>query len=154
MNTDKICRQAVLTKWAKMIRECRTSGQEISVWTKEHGVSTNQYYYWQRQVKAACIESLQEPTPSFVELPINREPTELIRSTLEVVQQPAELIQNHAEIAPARMSNIKQDKAVSSTSSDIGAVIRFNDISIEIDNHAKGTLVKNLMEVLVNVKRC
>lgn len=40
----------------------------VSEWLKQNNVSKDQYYYWQRKLKDACLESLQKEQVSFVEL--------------------------------------------------------------------------------------
>ena len=42
----------------------------VSEWLKQNNVSKDQYYYWQRKLKDACLESLQKEQVSFVELPV------------------------------------------------------------------------------------
>ena len=42
----------------------------VSEWLNQNNISKDQYYYWQRKLKDACLESLQKEQVSFVELPV------------------------------------------------------------------------------------
>lgn len=70
MNSLTAEKQYQLAKWADIIKSCKSSGMMVSEWLKQNNVSKDQYYYWQRKLKDACLESLQEEQVSFVELPV------------------------------------------------------------------------------------
>ena len=69
---DQITQEVRLESWAKIVRSCsaRPSGVTQKEWLEENGITRDQYYYWQRKLKDACLESLQEEQVSFVELPV------------------------------------------------------------------------------------
>ena len=70
MNSLTAEKQYQLAKWADIIKSCMSSGMMVSEWLRQNNVSKDQYYYWQRKLKDACLESLQEEQVSFVELPV------------------------------------------------------------------------------------
>lgn len=43
------------TKWKIRISEQRESGQAISTWCKENGISEGQYYYWLKIVREESL---------------------------------------------------------------------------------------------------
>jgi putative transposase len=60
MNTKKVANEYRLTKWTQIIQERHHSGQTISDFCQEAGISKNTYFYWQRKVrKVACTELLR-----------------------------------------------------------------------------------------------
>ena len=70
MNSLTAEKQYQLAKLADIIKSCKSSGMMISEWLKQNNVSKDQYYYCQRKLKDACLESLQKEQVSFVELPV------------------------------------------------------------------------------------
>ncbi len=70
MNSLPAEKQYQLAKWADIIKSCKSSGMMVSEWLKQNNVSKDQYYYLQRKLKDACLESLQEEQVAFVELPV------------------------------------------------------------------------------------
>ena len=72
-----------LARWQKLIYEANTCGMKKTEWCRMNGVSTKQFYYWQKKVRAVALDELrgengldnegQEPLagghlPAFVEL--------------------------------------------------------------------------------------
>lgn len=59
--------QNKLAVWAGRISECRSSGQKVKVWCREHGICEQTYYKWQRRVFEMAQEqqevSFAEVTP-------------------------------------------------------------------------------------------
>ena len=70
MNSLTAEKQYQLAKWADIIKSCKSSGMMVSERLNQNNISKDQYYYWQRKLKDACLESLQEKQVSFVELPV------------------------------------------------------------------------------------
>ena len=57
MDTQKIVAQFRLSGWGASVQERIESGQSISAFCKEKGISITTYYYRQKKVrKAACTE--------------------------------------------------------------------------------------------------
>ena len=54
-----------LSQWAEVIRDCKASGLNITAYCKEHNISRNSYFYWQREIKKAAIA---EASNVFVEV--------------------------------------------------------------------------------------
>ena len=73
---DKEVYKIRLEKWRKLIYEANTCGMKKKEWCRINGVSTKQFYYWQKRVRAQALEEIQDGTgmdgtvqlPSFVEL--------------------------------------------------------------------------------------
>jgi hypothetical protein len=80
---DKEVYMIRLDKWRKLIYEANTCGMKKTEWCRINGVSTKQFYYWQKRVRAQALEEIQDGTgmdgtvqgdgpamqlPSFVEL--------------------------------------------------------------------------------------
>ena len=42
--------QSKVALWAGRISECRSSGQNVKVWCKEHDICEQTYYRWQRRL--------------------------------------------------------------------------------------------------------
>ena len=70
MNSLTAEKRYQFAKWAEIIKSCKSSGMQVSEWLKQNNISKDQYYYWQRKLKDACLESLQAEQSTFVELPV------------------------------------------------------------------------------------
>lgn len=74
MDTSKVKHQYLLSKWAPIIQECRTSGMTVKAWCQENKVDEGQFFYWQRRVREEICASVQttekEQTTVFAPLPI------------------------------------------------------------------------------------
>lgn len=72
-----------LARWQRLVYEANTSGMKKTEWCRINGVSTKQFYYWQKKVRAMALDEMtgengqekegQEPLaesrlPAFVEL--------------------------------------------------------------------------------------
>ena len=72
-----------LDKWRKLVYEANACGMKKTEWCRMNGISTKQFYYWQKRVRAQALEEMQGGTgmgvsmqgdglpaqlPSFVEL--------------------------------------------------------------------------------------
>ena len=56
-DTQKIAAQFRLSGWGEAVKERIASGQSISAFCKERGISKTTYYYRQKKVReAACVE--------------------------------------------------------------------------------------------------
>ena len=80
---DKEVYKIRLEKWRKLIYEANTCGMKKKEWCRINGISTKQFYYWQKRVRAQALEEMPGGTgaddaaqggvpaahlPSFVEL--------------------------------------------------------------------------------------
>jgi putative transposase len=65
---DRITHKVRLEHWKRIIEECarRPDGQTARQWLTEHGITKDQYYYWQRRVRQAEYDKLdiQQPVPA------------------------------------------------------------------------------------------
>lgn len=80
MSTREVTSQYRCNQWTKIIRECRSSGQTVTVWCAENNINPSSYYYWLRRLrKAACeaLPSINEGNPIVpVNIPLNAVKTE------------------------------------------------------------------------------
>ena len=129
MNSKEMEAQHNLTKWAAIIKECRSSGMKILEWLEVNNVSKDQYYYWQRKLKETCPDTLEKQQTTFVELPVVQEQS----STTEIT-----ISHNECEI---RNTGDVPDNAVA-------AIIKANGITFELNNNATSGFMKNLIEAL------
>ena len=56
-----------LAEWSRRVETCRKSGQRVSEWCSEQGISISTYYNWQRKVFQAAIS---ENEVCFAEVPV------------------------------------------------------------------------------------
>lgn len=129
MKPKELETQHNLTKWAAIIKECRSSGMKILEWLELNNVSKDQYYYWQRKLKETCLDTLEKQQTTFVELSVVNEQS----STTEITI-------SHSEC------DIKN--TVTSSDNTVAATISVNGITLEIDNNASSVFMKNLIEAL------
>ena len=50
-------RLVTLRQWSAMITECRSSGQTVSAWCEENGISIKTYYYRLKRVRIAALST-------------------------------------------------------------------------------------------------
>ena len=47
-----------LARWQKLIYEANTSGMKKVDWCQMHGITTNQFYYWQKKVRSLALDKI------------------------------------------------------------------------------------------------
>ena len=52
---QRVNHQGHLAEWHRRVEACRKSGQRVSEWCGEHGISVSTYYSWQRKVFQATV---------------------------------------------------------------------------------------------------
>lgn len=62
MDTRKIASEYRLSRWSQVMREREDSGLSDKAFCKEVGFHENVYYYWQRKLREAACEQMQEST--------------------------------------------------------------------------------------------
>lgn len=86
--------QNKLALWAERISECRSSGQRVKAWCKEHGICEQTYYKWQKRL----FEMAQaQQAPQFAEVTPIR-PVSSVAVTVRITGAEAE-IHNGADAA-------------------------------------------------------
>lgn len=48
-----------LRHWAEIIHECKSSGLTDREWMNQNGIRRNQFYYWQRKLRAKALEAVK-----------------------------------------------------------------------------------------------
>lgn len=86
MDTREITNAYRITKWADIVKQCRTIGQTVSVWCEENGVNEKSYYYWQKRVREAATNAVSNTIRLPVETSNPFEPIELPKTSNTHVQ--------------------------------------------------------------------
>jgi len=69
-DTQKIAAQFRLSGWGEAVKARIASGQTISAFCNEQGISKNTYYYRQKKVReAACVAMIQAKKPEIALAP-------------------------------------------------------------------------------------
>jgi putative transposase len=58
MNTREITTEYRLTQWAGLLHERRQSGESISEFCENRGISRNTYFYWQKKLREKAGKEL------------------------------------------------------------------------------------------------
>lgn len=60
---DQCTHEVRLQYWKNIISQCqaRPAGQSAKKWLKENGICEQTYYLWQRKIRQAAYERIQEP---------------------------------------------------------------------------------------------
>ena len=78
---DKITHEVRLAHWRKIVEECsnRPGDQTVRQWLNDHGITKDQYYYWQRRVRQAEYDKafLQKLAPPAMASAIVSESTNI-----------------------------------------------------------------------------
>lgn len=74
--TSLVAKQFRLQTWAAQIQECqnRPAGMNVDEWCRQNDITKANYYYRLKRVRQACLDSIQESEPSFIELSALSEP--------------------------------------------------------------------------------
>ena len=64
---QRVNHQGHLAEWSRRVEACRSSGQRVSEWCREHGIPISTYYSWQRKVFQAAVS---ENEVCFAEVPV------------------------------------------------------------------------------------
>ena len=69
--TSLVAKQFRLQTWAAQIQDCqnRPEGMNVDEWCRQNSITKANYYYRLKRVRQACLDSIQESEPSFIELP-------------------------------------------------------------------------------------
>lgn len=122
---SQVAAQVRLNQWALEIQDCQNRPKNMTVdeWCEQHNIKKASYYWRLKRVRQACLEQMEVPAGSFVELPVP------VRSTIPS--------------APG--------SAIAGNSASTSAVIHTTgDISIEIREGATAEFIKNLIGAITN----
>ncbi|GAB6179735.1 hypothetical protein JCM14036_10540 [Desulfotomaculum defluvii] len=122
MDTREVTNQYRLNKWIDIVRECRSSGQTVSAWCANNGISPASYYYWLKRIRTAACESL-----------------------------PSICSQNNS-IVPLNISGPTTDTDPTDQKSSSDIIMRFGAVTLEISNNASAILIENTLRALQNVR--
>ena len=107
-----------LSLWTGRIKECRRSGLTVVKWCAQNNIGIKTYYYWFRKIKREAFENLSEGSE-----------------------------QNTLTLADSNLSvfskiDLAADKPLPSGAS---VTIRLNDISIELQDGATESVIRNAL---------
>ncbi len=60
INTREIAREYRLAHWAQIMKERSESGLSVKAYCQQIGICGNTYFYWQRRLREAAVQSGQE----------------------------------------------------------------------------------------------
>jgi putative transposase len=66
MNTREITAEYRLARWAGILKERSASGKSIKEFCKTAGIRENVYYYWQKKLREAACEEVENRTKKEV----------------------------------------------------------------------------------------
>lgn len=118
MRISEAEKQLKLQHWATLIKEYNDSGLKLKDWLCENNISKDQYYYWRNQLKETIAKSI---TPEFVALP---------------TYQPYSTF----PVTPSSTQPISDSRPV--------AVIKVNNISVEISNEISTELISRILKAV------
>lgn len=84
---DKITHEVRMAQWKEIICQCqaRPEGQSQAAWMAENGISSKQYYYWQRRIRREAYAEMpggslpatrpEKKPVTFAEIPIPQQPS-------------------------------------------------------------------------------
>jgi transposase-like protein len=122
LDSREVVQKYRLNQWAAIIRECRSSGQTVAAWCKDHNVNLKSYYYWLKRVRTAACEAL----------PV--------------------LNSDNNFIVPVNLQNPTAAAGSVDQKSTPAMVIRHGSITLEISNSASATLIENMLKALQYVR--
>lgn len=62
MDTRDMAKEVRLVNWAGILRERRDSGLSVRSYCLEQGINEKTYYYWQRRLRVAACNKLEQQT--------------------------------------------------------------------------------------------
>jgi len=70
MESREITAEYRLAHWAKIIQECRSSGELVEEFCLRKGIGKHQYYYWQQKVRKAVGTQLSKQEPKTTDMAV------------------------------------------------------------------------------------
>ena len=93
------------TSWRKVLGELKGSGQSVSAFCRERGLSPGQVYVWRRRLGAVpAIHPVPIPATDF--LPVKVLPTAPV--ALEIVLRNGRVLRLQGDITPGRLATFAQ----------------------------------------------
>ena len=98
-----------LARWQKLIYEANTSGIKKVDWCQMHGITTKQFYYWQKKVRVIALDEIKTDGDNEEQdaLPPVQPPAFLeLRPPAQNLREPADScgIQIHGESSAAPLT--------------------------------------------------
>lgn len=119
-------REAVLQQWREMVYDCRSSGQTVAAWCREHSMPTATYYRGQKLVWEEESRKLPEKVTG----------AQMIRA-------------EERQLAPVDFEPVPYHEPQQADAAEAAQIIlRKGEWSIEIRNGADVTLLHQVLELL------
>ena len=133
---DKEVYKVRLDKWRKVIYEANTCGMKKTEWCRINGVSTKQFYYWQKRVRAQALE----------EMPAGTSAADAVQGDV-----PAAHLPSFVELRPPVQSRSSYACNVNAPGdmSDTPITLSFKDCQLRI----QGTVSESMLRMVVKVLR-
>lgn len=126
MDNQKATQQYRMNQWIKIIRECHSSGENVTSWCRNNNIKPNTYYYCLKKIRTAACNVL----PS-------------INTQEQIVP---------LDMSKLTTSNSIDAEYVSSETYHSDIIIRSGSFVLEIRNTASPTLIENTIKLIQNVR--
>lgn len=130
MDTNNETQEIKLRHWAEVIHECKSSGLTDKEWMNQHGIRRNQFYYWQRQLRAKALAAVR-----------NNETDSQTVSLVDVTHP----VQSAASQTPVTIST---PAVASGTMSLVPLSVRIADAVIEVGENTSPELFRMVVREL------
>lgn len=135
MNTNHVTHNLQLSAWANRIREQQVSGLNIKAWCYQNHFTKDQYYYWKRLLKEACLEAR---LPEIVQVPLPI--VEECCSTCTTITPPSTPSTADGDLYAAKelSSAVPQSTPTSSKRKNIRLPLKINHFTVAYFRHSFG----------------
>ena len=76
---------AKVQEWSVRVAECRSSGQGVKAWCREHGIAPQTYYNWERQIVKEATQQYALTAPTMAGQLIQVNPDTMPSSDSDVI---------------------------------------------------------------------
>ena len=125
-----------LEQWRKLIYEANTCGMKKTEWCRQNGVTTKQFYYWQKKIRALALEEMHEGIGT----------NDSVHGDNQAAQLPS-----FVELKPpAQSRNPSYTRTVNASGDmpDAPLMLHFKDYRLEIHGNAPESALRMVLKVL------
>lgn len=121
-------------RWEKLICEANSSGMPKIEWCRLHGISENQFYYWQKRVRTKAITKIQQQIECNT---LSSQNSSLIELSPPADSVPADTL-------------LRDPNFLSPTDHQTDLLLRFGSFEIQVNTPAAEETLRMVMKVLHN----
>lgn len=121
-------------RWEKLICEANSSGMPKIEWCRLHGISENQFYYWQKRVRTKAITKMQQQIECNT---LSSQNSSLIELSPPADSVPADTL-------------LRDPNFLSPTDHQTDLLLRFGSFEIQVNSPAAEETLRMVMKVLHN----